>query len=207
MKQLNHLSWYFLVPWISWVTTTFHYFTSAKQALGSCSEDDIAVRVLMRVIGAYPKKNLLLVDSCLGNSKMISEVSWFFLRSCFFQNETCFVFFFARIWMDYSYYVLKLLNSPAPGNESYLGGVDGLVDGLSTRDCWISMNFFALKNIWNFFFLDCNIFILWNTFFLKLWTRHLFRTCKPIKCPFFTPPHPFNFEKRKQPSTLPKIVQ
>ena len=31
------------------------------QALGSCSETDIAVRVLMRVIGAYPKKNLLLV--------------------------------------------------------------------------------------------------------------------------------------------------
>ena len=31
------------------------------QALGSCSEKDIAVRVLMRVIGAYPKKNLLLV--------------------------------------------------------------------------------------------------------------------------------------------------
>ena len=42
------------------------HFGLSRQALGSCSEDDIAVRVLMRVIGAYPKKNLLLVDSCLG---------------------------------------------------------------------------------------------------------------------------------------------
>lgn len=144
-----------LVPWISWVTTTFHCFTSPKQALGSCSEDDIAVRVLMRVIGAYPKKNLLLVDSWPWK---FEDDFWIFmlflLRSCFFfQNETCFVFFLQRFgWMDQLLQLLKLLNSPAPGNESYLGGVDGLVDGLSTRDCWISMNFFALKNIWNFFF-------------------------------------------------------
>lgn len=76
MKQLNHPSWYFLVPPLNIMG---HYDLSllhlSKQALGSCSEDDIAVRVLMRVIGAYPKKNLLLVDSCLGNSKMISEFS------------------------------------------------------------------------------------------------------------------------------------
>ena len=71
--------------------------------------------------------------------------------------------------MDYNLLqLLKLLNSPAPGNEIYLGGVDGLVDGLSTRDCWISMNFFALKNIWNFFFGFVFFFHLWNTFFLKL---------------------------------------
>lgn len=38
------------------------YYDTMQQALGSCSEKDIAVRVLMRVIGAYPKKNLLLVD-------------------------------------------------------------------------------------------------------------------------------------------------
>ncbi|CAE7866611.1 dthadh [Symbiodinium microadriaticum] len=38
------------------------YYDTMQQALGSCAEEDIAVRVLTRVIGAYPKKNLLLVD-------------------------------------------------------------------------------------------------------------------------------------------------
>lgn len=38
------------------------YYDTMQQSLGSCTEEDIAVRVLTRVIGAYPKKNLLLVD-------------------------------------------------------------------------------------------------------------------------------------------------
>ncbi|CAJ1333100.1 unnamed protein product [Effrenium voratum] len=38
------------------------YYDTMQESLGSCQEEDIAVRVLMRVIGAYEKKNLLLVD-------------------------------------------------------------------------------------------------------------------------------------------------
>ncbi|CAK9112714.1 D-threo-3-hydroxyaspartate dehydratase (D-THA DH) (D-THA dehydratase) (Threo-3-hydroxy-D-aspartate ammonia-lyase) [Durusdinium trenchii] len=38
------------------------YYDTMQQALGSCSEEDIAVRVLTRVIGAYERRNLLLVD-------------------------------------------------------------------------------------------------------------------------------------------------
>lgn len=128
MKQLNHPSWYFLVPWISWVTTTFHYFTSAKQALGSCSEDDIAVRVLMRVIGAYPKKNLLLVDSCLGNSKMISEVSWFFFEIMFFSKWNLFCVFFCKDLDGLQLLRIKVTKLPSsrewelPGRGGWTGG-------------------------------------------------------------------------------------
>lgn len=38
------------------------YYDVMQEMLGSCKEDDIAVRVAMRVIGHYPQKNLLLVD-------------------------------------------------------------------------------------------------------------------------------------------------
>eukprot|EP00931_Biecheleriopsis_adriatica_P108924 TRINITY_DN83195_c0_g1_i1.p1 TRINITY_DN83195_c0_g1~~TRINITY_DN83195_c0_g1_i1.p1 ORF type:complete len:416 (-),score=87.95 TRINITY_DN83195_c0_g1_i1:36-1283(-) len=51
------------------------YYDTMQQRLGSCSEDDIAVRVLMRVIGHYPQKNLLLVD-----------MGW---TACSKQGEAC----------------------------------------------------------------------------------------------------------------------
>ena len=38
------------------------YYDVMQEALGSCKEEDIAVRVVMRVIGASEKKNFLLVD-------------------------------------------------------------------------------------------------------------------------------------------------
>lgn len=51
------------------------YYDTMQQKLGSCSEDDIAVRVVTRVIGHYPKKNLLLVD-----------MGW---TGCSKQGESC----------------------------------------------------------------------------------------------------------------------
>lgn len=62
--------------------------------------------------------------------------------------------------------LLELLNSPAPGNED--GLVDGLVDGLNHKRL---LDFhellFSSKHL-ELFFLDCELFILWNTLFLKL---------------------------------------
>ena len=38
------------------------YYDIMQADLGSCKEEDIAVRVLTRVIGKYPKQNMLLID-------------------------------------------------------------------------------------------------------------------------------------------------
>ena len=40
----------------------FIYYDCMQADLGSCTLDDIAVRVLTRVIGKYPKQNMLLID-------------------------------------------------------------------------------------------------------------------------------------------------
>lgn len=40
----------------------FLYYDTTQLALGSCTVDDIAVRVLTRVVGHYPKANTLLID-------------------------------------------------------------------------------------------------------------------------------------------------
>lgn len=51
------------------------YYDVMQERLGSCKEEDIAVRVVTRVIGHYPKKNLLLVD-----------MGW---TACSKQGEAC----------------------------------------------------------------------------------------------------------------------
>lgn len=38
------------------------YYDVMQEKLGSCSEEDIAVRVAMRVIGHYPERSMLLID-------------------------------------------------------------------------------------------------------------------------------------------------
>ena len=38
------------------------YYDVTQRELGACTVDDIAVRVLTRVVGHYPKSNTLLVD-------------------------------------------------------------------------------------------------------------------------------------------------
>jgi D-serine deaminase-like pyridoxal phosphate-dependent protein len=38
------------------------YYDTTQVALGSCTVDDVAVRVLTRVVGHYPKSNTLVID-------------------------------------------------------------------------------------------------------------------------------------------------
>ena len=38
------------------------YYDTTQHALGACTLEDIAVRVLSRVVGHYPKSNTLLID-------------------------------------------------------------------------------------------------------------------------------------------------
>ena len=40
----------------------YMYYDATQLSLGSCTLDDIAVRVLTRVVGHYPKSNMLLID-------------------------------------------------------------------------------------------------------------------------------------------------
>ena len=40
----------------------FLYYDTTQVALGSCHLEDIAVRVVTRVVGHYPKSNTLLID-------------------------------------------------------------------------------------------------------------------------------------------------
>ena len=40
----------------------YMYYDATQLSLGSCTLDDIAVRVLTRVVGHYPKSNTLLID-------------------------------------------------------------------------------------------------------------------------------------------------